>query len=191
MNFASPTRHCWPKQSCKPAETEERAEKVMNKHKPVSKQLKPGEGEILTLLGEPPRAIKVLPSENEGAYLQFETSHAPGMTIPLHAHRDEDEAFYVLAGEFEFIVGAEKMTATAGAFQFAPRGALHGFTVVRKNPGRLLITVSPGTRHERFFRDVVEIERTRRKPPESSELLRLAEKHGWVFPSSIVEETNA
>ena len=82
MNFASPTRHCWPKQSCKPAETEERAEKVMNKHKPAPKQLKPGEGEILTLLGEP-RAIKVLPSENEGAYLQFETSHAPGMAIPF------------------------------------------------------------------------------------------------------------
>ena len=37
----------------------------MNKHKPAPKQLKPGEGEILTLLGEP-RAIKVLPSENEG-----------------------------------------------------------------------------------------------------------------------------
>ena len=83
------------------------------------------------------------------------------------------------------------MTATTGAFLFAPRGALHAFTVVRKNPGRLLITVSPGTQHERFFRGVVEIERTRRKPPESSELLRLAEKHGWVFPSSIVEETNA
>ena len=113
------------------------------------------------------------------------------MTIPLHAHRDEDEAFYVLAGEFEFIVGAEKMTATAGAFLFAPRGALHGFTVVRKNPGRLLITVSPGTQHERFFRDVVEIERTRGNPPERSELLSLAQKHGWVFPSSIDEQTNA
>ena len=111
----------------------------MNKLKPAPKQLKPGEGEILTLLGEP-RVIKVLPSENQ------------------------------------------KMTATTGAFLFAPRGALHGFTVVGRNPGRLLITVSPGTQHERFFRDVLEIERTRRKPPERSELLRLAQKHGWVFP---------
>jgi quercetin dioxygenase-like cupin family protein len=162
----------------------------MNKHKPVPKHLKPGEGEILTLLGEP-RAIKVLPSENVGAYLQFETSHAPGMAIPLHAHREEDEAFYVLAGEFEFIVGAEKMIATTGAFLFAPRGALHRFTVLGRYPGRLLITVSPGTQHERFFRDVVEIERTRRIPPERPELLSLAQKRGWVFPSSIDEETNA
>ena len=182
MSFASPTRLCWPKQSCKLAETEEGAEKVMNKLKPALKQLKPGEGEILTLLGEP-RAIKVLPSENQGAYLQFETSHAPGMPIPLHAHRDEDEAFYVLAGEFEFMVRAEKMTATAGAVLFAPRGALHGFTVVGRNPGRLLITVSPGTQHERFFRDVLEIERTRRKPSERSELFSLAQKHRWVFHS--------
>ena len=104
---------------------------------------------------------------------------------------DADEAFYVLAGEFEFMVGAEKMTATTGAFLFVPRGALHGFTVVGRNPGRLLITVSPGTQHESFFRDLVEIERTPRKPAERSELLSLAQKHGWVFPSSIVEETNA
>src|SRR6516165_9105847 len=174
MSFASPTRLCWPKQSSKLAETEEGAEKVMNKLKPALKQLKPGEGEILTLLGEP-RVIKVLPSENQGAYLQFETSHAPGMPIPLHAHEDEDEAFYVLAGEFDFMVGAEKLTATTGAFLFAPRGALHGFTVVGRDPGRLLITVSPGTHHERFFRDVVEIERARGNSPERSELLSLAQ----------------
>jgi hypothetical protein len=36
-----------------------------NEHKPAPKQLEPGEGETLTLLGEP-RVIKVLPSENNG-----------------------------------------------------------------------------------------------------------------------------
>ena len=116
----------------------------MSQHKPMPKQLKPGESETLTLLGEP-HVIKVLPSENQGAYLQFETPHAPGMPIPLHAHRDEDEAFSVLAGELEFLLGAEKLTATTGAFLFAPRAARHGFTVVGRNPGRLLISVSSRT----------------------------------------------
>ena len=150
-------------------------------HKSTPKQLKPGEGETLKLLGEP-RVFKVLPSESNGAYLQFETSHASGAAIPLHAHRDEDEAFYVLIGEYEFVVGAEKMVAGAGAFLFAPRGTFHGFTVISRNSGKLLITVSPGTQHESFFRDLVEIERTQRKPPERLELLSLAQKHGWVFP---------
>jgi quercetin dioxygenase-like cupin family protein len=152
-----------------------------NKHNPAPKLFKRGEGEALTFLGEA-RVFKVLPSENGGAYLQFETSHASGTTVPVHAHRDEDEAFYVLTGEYEFVVGAEKMIATAGAFLFAPHGALHGFTAVGRTPGKLLITVSPGTQHESFFRDLAEIERMRRKPPERSELLNLAQKHGWVFP---------
>jgi hypothetical protein len=81
----------------------------MNKHKPAPKQLRPGGGENPTLLGEP-RVIKVLPSENE-AYLQFETSHAPGMAIlpfMLTGTRTRRSTFYVLTGEYEFVVGAEK-----------------------------------------------------------------------------------
>lgn len=152
-----------------------------NEHKQAPKQLKSGEGETLTFLGEP-RVFKVLPSETNGAYLQFETSHASGAAIPVHAHRDEDEAFYVLTGEYEFVVGTEKMVAAAGAVLFAPRGTFHGFRVANGSSGKLLITVSPGTQHESFFRDLVEIERTRRKPLERLELLSMAQKHGWVFP---------
>jgi hypothetical protein len=59
--------------------------------------LAPDAEELVQLLGEP-RVLKLTPAENGGASLQFETTHAPGSGAPPHWHRDEDEAFYVLAG---------------------------------------------------------------------------------------------
>lgn len=73
------------------------------------KYLQPGEGEILKGLGEP-HTFKVTPAENGGIYLQFETSHVPGTKILAHFHQEEDEAFYVLAGQYEFLVGETRST---------------------------------------------------------------------------------
>jgi quercetin dioxygenase-like cupin family protein len=90
-----------------------------------SKCLNAGDGEIIMLLGEP-RVLKMTPAETAGACLQFETSHAPGTQVPLHLHREEHEAFYLLVGECEFEVENSRFTATAGAFVFVPSGAVHG-----------------------------------------------------------------
>jgi hypothetical protein len=56
---------------------------VNRKNTPLPKQLKPGEGETLTLLGEP-RIFKVTPAENGGAclmrrgrHLERESSYTP------------------------------------------------------------------------------------------------------------------
>jgi quercetin dioxygenase-like cupin family protein len=70
-------------------------------HDMEAKYLAPGQGQLVHLLREP-RIFKLTPAESGGAYLQFESRHAPGTGAPPHLHRDEDEAFYVLAGEYEF-----------------------------------------------------------------------------------------
>jgi quercetin dioxygenase-like cupin family protein len=93
----------------------------------IPKYLAPEAGELLQLLGEP-RVLKVTPAEDCGAYLQFETTHAPGSSVPPRWHHDEDEAFYMLAGEYTFSIGDSCVTAPAGAFAFVPRGTLHAFT---------------------------------------------------------------
>jgi quercetin dioxygenase-like cupin family protein len=154
---------------------------VNRKNTPLPKQLKPGEGETLTLLGEP-RVFKVTPAENGGACLIFETWHASGAKIPLHAHREEDEAFFVLNGEFEFLVGPDRLLATAGDLLFVPRGAFHGFTTVGPHTGRLLVTVTPGIQHEGFFLEASELARRQNKPPGKAQLLGLTLKYGWVWP---------
>ena len=149
----------------------------------TAKRLRPGEGPVLQLLGEP-RVLKVTPAENGGKYLQFETSTAPGKGAPAHFHHREDEAFYVLAGRYEFEVGRERFEAMPGAFAFVPRGVVHAFANTGREPARMLITVTPGFEHEEFFREAGELARQLGKQPDVSRLVPLALKYGWELAPS-------
>src|SRR6266699_3113643 len=51
--------------------------------------------------------------------------------VDPHTHDDHVDAFYVLAGEADFVVGNEVRRAGPGSFLAAPPGARHGFS----NPG--------------------------------------------------------
>jgi quercetin dioxygenase-like cupin family protein len=51
--------------------------------------------------------------------------------VDPHTHEDHVDAFYVLAGEADFVVGDEVRRAGPGSFLAAPPGARHGFS----NPG--------------------------------------------------------
>jgi quercetin dioxygenase-like cupin family protein len=51
--------------------------------------------------------------------------------VDPHTHADHVDAFYVLAGEADFVLGDEVRRAGPGSFLAAPTGARHGFS----NPG--------------------------------------------------------
>lgn len=146
--------------------------------------LRPNEGEIIHLLGEP-RTLKITPVETGGRLLQFETTHAPGTAVPPHIHYEEDEAFYVLAGRFAFALGETRVAATAGACSYAPRGAVHAFTSVGPEEGRLLVTVTLGLQHEAFMREVDELTKRLGRPPDQAQVIAVALKHGWGIGSAI------
>jgi quercetin dioxygenase-like cupin family protein len=142
------------------------------------KYLGPGKGDTIRVLGEP-RIFKVTPNDNGGTYLQFETSTALGTGAPPHFHHEEDEAFYVLAGHYEFIIAENRFTATAGAFAFVPRGTVHAFINTGQEVAHMLVTVTPGTQHEGFLREAGELAERLGKQPELSQLVPLALKYGW------------
>jgi mannose-6-phosphate isomerase-like protein (cupin superfamily) len=53
---------------------------------------------------------------------------APGRDgPPIHDHRNEDDAFYVLDGELTFQVEGEEILAVAGTFVLVPPGLRHTF----------------------------------------------------------------
>ena len=54
---------------------------------------------------------------------------------PLHLHRNDDEAWYVLEGTLCVRVGKEIVEATAGSAVFVPRGTPHTYW----NPGPGLV----------------------------------------------------
>ena len=65
-----------------------------------------------------------------------------GAGPPPHVHREHEETFYVLEGEFEFFVGDDQTAAPPGTLIVVPRGIPHNF---RGTPGsRLLVVATPG-----------------------------------------------
>ena len=70
-------------------------------------------------------------ADTGGAYCLLEVSLAPGMSVPRHTHTREDEAYYVLAGKLEIIVGDEIFVLGTGDTLMAPRDIPHQL----RNPG--------------------------------------------------------
>ena len=86
-----------------------------------------------------------------GAYSLFEALVPPkDPGPPPHIHRNEDEAFYVLEGEFSIFLGGEEFRAKPGDFISLPRGIVHSFRSDSDDVGRMLVIVSPSG-FEKFF----------------------------------------
>ena len=79
----------------------------------------------------------------------------PGGGPPPHIHTREDETFYVLEGEIEFVLGDDVVTATAGAFVNVPRGTVHCFRNTGTEGARLILTFTPANM-EHFFEETLE-----------------------------------
>ena len=61
---------------------------------------------------------------------------------PLHSHEAHEQATYCLEGEFEFILGNEKVTVKAGDSLYIPKGVAHSASV-KSDKGRLLDVFNP------------------------------------------------
>jgi quercetin dioxygenase-like cupin family protein len=89
--------------------------------------------------------------EDRRSLLLFEVITQPGAGPPPHVQHREDEAFYVLEGEYEFLVDGHTLRAWAGSLVYVPKGTLHAHANVGKVPGRMLTTHTPGDLYELFF----------------------------------------
>jgi len=64
---------------------------------------------------------------------------------PLHLHRGEDEAWYVLEGALGFRVGNDEVTAEAGRSVIVPAGAPHSYWNAAGARARYVIVMGPRT----------------------------------------------
>ena len=89
--------------------------------------------------------VKALTDSTGGAFSMVYHTSPPGHATPYHLHHIEDEAFYVLHGEFTFICDGKKMVLGPGGYIFLPRGIPHGIRCSASAPSTMLILAMPGT----------------------------------------------
>jgi quercetin dioxygenase-like cupin family protein len=89
-------------------------------------------------------------ADTGGAYCLLEVSLAPGMMVPRHTHTHEDEAYYVLVGELEVVVGDDVFILRAGDGLMAPRDIPHRLRNSANIENHYLIVFSPSG-FERFL----------------------------------------
>jgi quercetin dioxygenase-like cupin family protein len=81
--------------------------------------------------------------QTHGLMLVFETIAPPGEGPPLHLHTREEEAIYVVSGDFRWKIGDTLSDAPAGSFAFLPRSVPHAWQNVGDQPGKLFIVFVP------------------------------------------------
>jgi mannose-6-phosphate isomerase-like protein (cupin superfamily) len=114
----------------------------------------PAEGRAMRMAGAQLVALKVSSEQTGGAYSLFEVAVAPQGGSQPHVQHREDECFYVLEGEFEFLVEGARIEAGPGSLVYVPKGNLHAFENAGKTTGRLLVSHTPGGAYEGFVEEV-------------------------------------
>jgi quercetin dioxygenase-like cupin family protein len=74
----------------------------------------------------------------------IEASVPPGGGPVAHTHAGEDETFYLLSGQLEFLTGEETFTAGPGDLVFIPRTVRHRFSNVGFHHAKMLFLYTPG-----------------------------------------------
>lgn len=99
---------------------------------------------------------KLTSADSHGVLSMFELQVRPQTGPVRHVHHREDEWCYVLAGEFLFEAGTEKITLPVGGSIWMPRGVPHVWANTSSANGRLLVACQPGG-FEKFFDELGKI----------------------------------
>lgn len=140
------------------------------------KVLRAQEGTTRIVLGER-YTWKVTGAESGEAYALIEGEVPPQAGPPLHVHRREDESFYVLAGTYEFQVGAQRLQLGPGSCVFGPRGIPHTYKNVGMTASRHLVMITPAG-FEKFLEALSALPAG---PPDLVALGRLAAAYDLTF----------
>lgn len=121
--------------------------------------------------------VKLDATATDGGLSAFELVLEPGEGPGEHVHTREHELWYVLEGEFRFLLGEQLVRQPAGGLAFGPRGLSHTFQNIGSTRGRLLvITAQAGL--ESFF---LEYDRLASGPYDRDALAAAAEAGGIEF----------
>lgn len=116
----------------------------------------PAGGERLRFLDDSELIIRDAgdPATGRQAFYEYHAKPA-AKGSPQHVHRGHEETFYVVSGEFEFILGTVTMIAGPGSFLQVPRGQPHGFRNRGAAEGCFVGTFGPN--FTPYFRELAQV----------------------------------
>jgi quercetin dioxygenase-like cupin family protein len=85
-----------------------------------------------------------------GRFALMEVHTRRGLEPPPHIHTKEDELYYLLEGEMQFIAGDAEHVLSPGQSIFLPKNIPHQFRVLSSEAG-FLVEVSPAGLEEMFI----------------------------------------
>lgn len=139
----------------------------------------PGDGSDVGAFGAS-IVLRGTPEMTGGVISLIDGTWLPGGFAPIpHVHRGEDESFYTLAGQFEFLIGSDHVVADPGTLVFVPHRTLHGFKAIGDQPARLLAWHTPGI--GQFFVDLTELGTEGR--PDPSQIAALMRRWNMDVPA--------
>lgn len=103
-----------------------------------------GQGRVVPRRYGEHTTVKAGETETRGAYAVRENTVPAGFGgVPLHLHREAEEAFYVLEGELTVVADGRTLAAPSGSFVLIPRGTVHAIANRGAVPVRWLTMISP------------------------------------------------
>lgn len=118
--------------------------------------------------------IKISRKDTDNEVAVFEqTGLTPNGGPPLHIHPEQDEWFYVIEGDYLFVVGKDKYQIKAGDTIFLPRKVPHAFVQLSEK-GKMIVSYVPAGKMEAFF--AVTDKWT--SPPSKEEIVQVFADHG-------------
>jgi quercetin dioxygenase-like cupin family protein len=151
-----------------------------------------GPGEGRTTPGTDAVTLIASGEQTGGSIGVYEDTSSPGDGPPRHVHHSSDELFYVLEGEFLFLVGERQESVSAGTYVFVPRGTVHAYKVIGTERGRVLSAFIPGgpeRAFEGFFRlrtEGEEVNRSARRSRTTAQMNKMFAEINEKYDSEFV-----
>ncbi len=110
-----------------------------------------GDGERFVFPDAIELTILIPGSATAGAFANYEENVQPRIGLPRHIHTKQEEVFFVCDGNFDIEIDGQLLHAKVGDIAFVPRGTVHAFKNVGRDPGRLRYTFTPAGNTEAMF----------------------------------------
>lgn len=143
--------------------------------KPLESRVNLNPVKSFKVFGEPIDILTTADMTGGRSCMLVQTS-PPGGGPPPHSHKNEDETFFVLEGDFEIFSDGEWHKLPPGQAAQGNRGAIHTFRNAGTTTGKILIVVCPGG-FENYLEEISVLS----IPQDMAQLLAISERYGVTF----------